>query len=188
MTLWEKKLAICKDRPFDIGDDIHYTMLDMTLLAAFGMDVKRTQLVKQLSSLQPKTTSSWNDEKKKDAVFEFEHVPLDPELAALTTLSESVKAAFRAPFIRLHHFIQKHFSSTMKNAHSLVDKLRHREIAASLERRKNGQAERSALDHMIAREAVIAEKEGRKPNYYCQALASEVNQTLFSSQTNYLCD
>jgi hypothetical protein len=110
-------------------------------------------------------------------VFEFEHVPLDPELGALTTISDSPYKAFRSPFPRLLHWYNRRFSSIMKAATAITDQMHNREITASIERRAKGQPERCALDHMIARETAIAEKEERKPNFYSQAMKSEACST-----------
>lgn len=62
----------------------------------------------------------------------------------------------------------------MRNAHRLAARLQQREIANGLERRRTGQAQRCAVDQILAREEAMAEKEGRKPDYYSQTITSEV--------------
>lgn len=62
----------------------------------------------------------------------------------------------------------------MRKARAGRDRLRDREVAKSIERRRLGQPQRCALDSMLAREDAIAEKEGRKPDYRSQTIMSEV--------------
>ncbi|TWU77832.1 hypothetical protein ED733_002267 [Metarhizium rileyi] len=171
--LWDKKLDLCGGQPFEAGEDVHHAALDMIVVSAFGLDVEKTHLVKKHSFLRPGSVPDKN-EKHMNQVFEFEDVPLDPELGALTTLAESTRYALRSPFPRLLHWYNRNFSPTMKGAQSLVREMRHREIAASIKRRDDGQTEWCALDHMIARETAIAEKEGRQANFHTQAIASEL--------------
>ncbi|KAF5001394.1 hypothetical protein FDECE_10957 [Fusarium decemcellulare] len=185
IELWSRKLALSNGRPFEAADDIHNAALDIIMVASFGLDSDQTQLVKQLSHLKSKNTPGGDDDE-----FEFEPVPLDEELRSFTILADSISIAIRSPSPRIHHFLYRNLSSKMRRATAGRDALRNREVAKSVERRRSGHPERCALDNMLAREDVIADKEGRKPDYYSQTIMSEVRNNppypMYSSWANNL--
>lgn len=170
IDLWTGKLRLSNGRPFDGGEDIHNAALDIIMAASFGLDPEQSQLSKQIRELE--SESGPGDEGE---AFEFKHVPLDDELGSFTTLAGSVAVAVRSPLPRLGHFLYRNLSPTMRRAAAGRDRLRNREVAKSIERKRSGHPEQCALDNMLAREDVIAEKEGRKPNYYSQVILSEAS-------------
>jgi hypothetical protein len=143
------------------------------MAASFGVGLEQSQIAKQTRELEGASSPGGRDD-----VFEFKHVPLDEELRCFTTLTDSILVAVRSPLPRLSHFLYRNLSPTMRRAAAGRDRLRNREIAKSVERRRSGNPERCALDNMLAREDVIAEKEGRKPNYYSQVILDEVGWAL----------
>lgn len=140
------------------------------MTASFGLGLEQSQIAKQTRELEGASSPGGRDD-----VFEFKHVPLDEELRFFTTLTDSIIVAVRSPLPRLSHFLYRNLSPMMRRAAAGRDRLRNREIAKSVERRRSGHPERCALDNMLAREDVIAEKENRKPNYYSQVIQSEVS-------------
>ncbi|RKL10176.1 hypothetical protein BFJ68_g8792 [Fusarium oxysporum] len=175
LKLWDRKLDLSGGRPFDIAQDIHNSALDIILGASFGIDSGDGQVGRQLEELKARTVSGGQDD-----LFEFEDVPIDEEQSCFTTIADSVGLSMRSPLPTIHHFLYRNLSSEMRRARAGRDRLRDREIAKSIERRESGQPQRCALDNMLAREDVIAEKEGRKPNYRSQTIMSERVQSLLS--------
>ncbi|KAF4443401.1 hypothetical protein F53441_11450 [Fusarium austroafricanum] len=169
LKLWERKRQLSDGRPFDIAQDIHNAALDIILSASFGIESGQGQIGKEIEQLKSKTVSGGEDDP-----FEFEDVPLDDEQSCFTILADSVSLAIRSPAPVFHHFLYRNLSSKMRRARKGRDSLRDREIAKSIERRRLGQPDRCALDNMLAREDIIAEKEGRKPNYRSQTIMSEL--------------
>ncbi|KAH7468403.1 hypothetical protein FOMA001_g15745 [Fusarium oxysporum f. sp. matthiolae] len=169
LKLWGRKLEISGGRPFDIAQDIHNSALDIILGASFGIDSGDGQIGRHLEKLKARTVSGGRDD-----LFEFEDVPIDEEQSCFTTIADSVGLSMRSPLPTIHHFLYRNLSSKMRRARAGRDRLRDREIAKSIERRESGQPQRCALDNMLAREDVIAEKEGRKPNYRSQTIMSEL--------------
>ncbi|KAM0425749.1 hypothetical protein ACHAPT_008997 [Fusarium lateritium] len=169
VDLWTAKLRLCDGRPFDASEDIHNAALDIIMAASFGLDPEQSQIAKQIRELEGEASPGGDGD-----VFEFKHVPLDEELRCFTTLAASIAVAVRSPLPRFHHFLYRNISPTMRKAAAGRDKLRNREVTKSVERKRSGQAQRCALDNMLAREDVIAEKEGRKPNYYSETIMSEL--------------
>ncbi|RSL42925.1 hypothetical protein CEP54_015300 [Fusarium duplospermum] len=169
VDLWTSKLRLAKGRPFNVCEDIHHAALDIVMAASFGLEPEQSQIAKQTRELAVESSTGGQND-----VIEFKHVHLDEELGCFTTLADSIVVAVRSPLPRLSHFLYRNFSPTMRRAAAGRDKLRNREIAKSIERMKAGHPERCALDNMLAREDVIAEKEGRKPNYYSEVILSEL--------------
>ena len=170
VDLWDAKARLSNGRPFDVGKDIHNAALDIVMAASFGLGLEHSQIAKQIRELE--STSSPGGQ---DKVFEFKHVPIDEEIGAFTILADSIAVAVRSPLPRLGHFLYRNLSPMMRRAAAGRDRLRNREIAKSVERRNSGHPQRCAMDNMLAREDVIAEKEGRKPNYYSDVILSEVS-------------
>ncbi|KAM5349817.1 hypothetical protein ACJ41O_006322 [Fusarium nematophilum] len=173
IDLWRRKLSMSGGRPFEGSEDIHNAALDIIMAASFGLDADQAQLAKQISCLEVKSSSTSYAANQEDEV-EFVEVPLGQELESFTVLADSVSLAVRSPIPRIHHFLYRNLSPTMRRAREGRDRLRNREIAKSVERRRSGHPERCALDNMLAREDSMAEKEGRKPNYYSQTIMSEL--------------
>ncbi|KAH7234425.1 cytochrome P450 [Fusarium solani] len=169
VDLWNNKARLSNGRPFNASEDIHNAALDIVMAASFGVGLEQSQIAKQTRELEGASSPGGRDD-----VFEFKHVPLDEELRCFTTLTDSILVAVRSPLPRLSHFLYRNLSPTMRRAAAGRDRLRNREIAKSVERRRSGNPERCALDNMLAREDVIAEKEGRKPNYYSQVILDEL--------------
>ncbi|RYC78821.1 hypothetical protein BFJ63_vAg18304 [Fusarium oxysporum f. sp. narcissi] len=169
VKLWDRKRRLSGGRPFDVSQDIHNAALDIILGASFGIESGQGQLDRLLDQLKSMTTPGG-----KDDPFEFEPVPLDDDLRCLTILTDSVSLAIRSPAPVLHHFLYRNLSPKMRRARTDRGRLEDREIAKSIERRRQGQPQRCALDNMLAREDAIAEKEGRKPDYCRQTIVSEL--------------
>ncbi|CAJ0546731.1 Ff.00g013580.m01.CDS01 [Fusarium sp. VM40] len=169
LELWGRKRSLADGRPFNVADDIHNAALDIILGASFGLEPDQGQLSRQLSQLKSKTVSGGHHD-----AFEFEPVPLDDELASFTILADSASVAIRSPAPVIHHFLYRNLNAKMRKARAGRDRLRDREVAKSIERRRLGQPQRCALDSMLAREDAIAEKEGRKPDYRSQMIMSEL--------------
>ncbi|UPK95342.1 hypothetical protein LCI18_006277 [Fusarium solani-melongenae] len=169
VDLWSNKARLSNGRPFDTAEDIHNAALDIIMAVSFGLGLEQSQIAKQTRELEGASSPGGRDD-----VFEFKHVPLDEELGFFTILADSILVAVRSPLPRLGHFLYRNLSPMMRRAAAGRDRLRNREIAKSVERRRSGHPERCALDNMLAREDAIAEKEGRKPNYYSQVIQSEL--------------
>ncbi|EEU37408.1 uncharacterized protein NECHADRAFT_51378 [Fusarium vanettenii 77-13-4] len=169
VDLWNSKARFSNGRPFDVGKDIHNAALDIVMAASFGLGLEHSQVAKQIRELESASSPGGQDD-----VFEFKHVPIDDEIGAFTILADSIAVAVRSPLPRLGHFLYRNLSPMMRRAAAGRDRLRNREIAKSVERRESEHPQRCALDNMLAREDVIAEKEGRKPNYYSQVILSEL--------------
>ncbi|RGP80582.1 hypothetical protein FLONG3_1321 [Fusarium longipes] len=168
VELWNLKTEHADGKFFAASRDIHNAALDIILCVSFGIDTESTQLVKEIDHLG--TESVGNDEDETV----FKEVPLNEELGAMTLLSESIGKVVKTPSPPLFHFLYRNLTSKMRNAVALTKRLQRREITKGIKRRQNGEAMRCALDEMAVREDALAKKEGRKPDYYSQAITSEL--------------
>ncbi|KAF5658571.1 cytochrome P450 monooxygenase 1A1 [Fusarium heterosporum] len=169
LKLWNRKLHLSHGQPFDVVNDIHNAALDIILGASFGIESDQGQLSRQLVQLKSNSVHGGQDD-----AFEFEPVPLDDELGCFTILADSASVAIKSPAPVIHHFLYRNLVPKMRRARAGRNRLRDREVAKSIERRRLGRAQRCALDNMLAREDVLAEKEGRKPDYRSQTIMSEL--------------
>ncbi|KAI9159177.1 Cytochrome P450 monooxygenase TRI13 [Paramyrothecium foliicola] len=172
--LLSRKARAAKGRPFNANDDMHDAALDIIISISFGLEDDKSQLLKQLNGLQPKKGSAKNTNGTVDDEFEFEHVPLQDELAAFAVLADSVHRSLTSPVPELHNFLYKRFSKTMRSSLAIVNRVRDREVFKSLERKRTGETPKCAMDQLLAREDGLAEAEGRKPNYYSESIKSEL--------------
>ena len=177
VQLWERKIEISQGRPFEISADIHNATCDMITMAAFGVDVNKTQLVAQLSQLAPANNPSLRTSPDSEEAFEFDPVPLGEDMNAVSLVSDSILIPLKYPFPRLAHFLYRNLNSKMRHAGSVAARFVTREIGNSVARLERDEPEWCALDQMLARERTIASKEGRKPDYFAQNIKSEVSLT-----------
>ncbi|KAJ3544263.1 hypothetical protein NM208_g3143 [Fusarium decemcellulare] len=174
IELWNGKTELSKGRPFAASRDVHNAALDIIGCAAFGIEPGQTQLAREIEALDPDHQVSMNAIGGPNDEFVFKEAPLEEELEAFTVLSSSTTKSMRSLSPTLFHILYRHLSPVMKKARRLSKRLQEREIANGIERRRTGQAQRCAVDQILAREEAIAEKEGRKPDYYNQAITSEL--------------
>ena len=171
MELWDQKIDLADNKIFDVGTDIHNTALDIIAMASYGLQVERTHLVKEIEEVQRTATAG----KHAKHVAVFQSARLNDELAGLTLLADSLQVALRSPIPKIHYTLYATLSSSMRKAKRGMERLRKREIEAAIRRRDEGQAEWCAVDSMIAREAAMAQKEGKKSNPHAEVISSEVS-------------
>ncbi|KAF4437655.1 hypothetical protein F53441_12990 [Fusarium austroafricanum] len=171
VELWSLKTEHADGKFFSAANDVHNAALDIIVCAAFGLDTQNTQLVKEIQELTPQDDQSTTE---NDGEFQFKPTPLNEELNALAIVGDSVAKIIKTPAPLLFHFLYRNLSSKLKNAIALTGQLQQREIANGIERRRNGEAMKCALDEISVREEVMAKKEGRAPDYSSQVITSEL--------------
>jgi hypothetical protein len=178
IDLWYRKIDLAGERPFDGGLDIHHAAVDIILAASFGFGEDKSQIAKEIRSLEPKEslpTINSSEKTGEDSVFEFQSAPLDESIQAFTVLIDSLATASISPSPRLYHFLYRNLSPMMRKAAAIRDRLRNEQVTKSLERRASPNPQRCALDQLLTREDAIAAKEGREPNHRSQTIMSEVS-------------
>jgi hypothetical protein len=177
IKLWSTKMQLGEGRPFPVKHDIYGTALEAIWAAVFGIDdcatVTRGQidlLVAQKKSL--KLPSS------RDEAVEFPRAPAPPVFHAILSLTDGLEHIVKSPFPRLVGFIQRYLPASRRQM-NLKDRIMTEEIAKAERRMKDSEDKlektTNAVDHMLRREKMAAEKLGRAPQYQSKVMAAEVH-------------
>ncbi|TDZ13321.1 Cytochrome P450 monooxygenase TRI13 [Colletotrichum orbiculare MAFF 240422] len=172
VELWEHKNRLARGRPFAAFDDISAGALDAVLAFSFGGDFEhmsipaRVELVSLLNEVPGPSSDTdepvaFHEEEKKDVA------------RAILDLAESIEETSKAvvPSFRSWWL---HQTTRIKTAKRIRDEMINREIDASLKRLQQDEPISSAVDHMMHREKLFAEKEGREPVFNSIGMHSEI--------------
>ncbi|KAM0271649.1 hypothetical protein ACHAQH_009004 [Verticillium albo-atrum] len=176
LELWEEKAVMADGRLFDAGTDVHHAALDMIMGASFGFEKHRSQLQVQLDSLQQEKGSIANATAAdlENEVLEFDNPPMLDELQACKVIADSIGFAMKSVVPAANAWFCRHFMPSMRKALRTYRTMARQEIDKSLERLHAGRPDRCAMDQLLAREDVLAKKEGRKPDYYSETINDEL--------------
>ena len=179
VDLWKLKANITQGRPFIFKDDIHKAALDIIMAVSFGLEHEDSCTQKQLHDI---TRNHIEDQ--TSAPYEpyyFEELPMETDPAAITTLAASVEVGFNSPLPVQHHWFLRqlpHLGGAVKTKNAMM----RRKINESLARMPVTDDEalesaRTALDNMLYRERLLANKAGRRPNFHASYIYDEVSQS-----------
>ncbi|KAK4939050.1 hypothetical protein LTR10_020624 [Elasticomyces elasticus] len=175
VKLWDFKAQVAQGHPFHAAPDIYNVTLDSVFAATFGLEAKDSATTSQLEHLLSYTSA--NELK----VPEMADLPIDipktrrpAAFEAVITLTESLEISIKAPLPRLAHWFLRRLPY-MRKARAIKEKLIHDEVEEGVRRRSSGDhIKRSALDDILHREVVLAEKEGRRPAYHSRIIYDEL--------------
>ncbi|KAH6695550.1 cytochrome P450 monooxygenase [Plectosphaerella plurivora] len=173
LQLWDKKADISKGRPYDSTNDVHHAALDMIMAASFGIDKSQSMLQLKLDHLG-RTNGAVAAAADSDTVASFEEPELLDELAACKVVADQIGAAIKSPVPWLNALVVRNLVPSMVKALGVFDRMARREIGKSVERLHSGHPQRCAMDQLLAREEVLAKKEGRQPDYYREPIKDEL--------------
>lgn len=168
LKLWELKADLADGRPFSASMDIFHAALDAVIAFAFGKGFKENATESQTELMESLDRSKIAAGGRDDPV-EFPSAKLGQVISSILWLTATVERVRGAVSMRLKWWFIKREAS-YKKAQKDKDDAIHEELEKSVQAWKdNGQGGnndswvRSALDHMVDREARLAEKEGRQP-------------------------
>ncbi|KAF3349868.1 hypothetical protein VD0004_g6024 [Verticillium dahliae] len=178
LDLWAQKAAVADGRLFNANTDVHHAALDMIMGASFGLEKHQSQLQVKLDSLQRETASLPAPRAAGggdgDEVLEFDDPPMLRELQACKTIADSIGVNIKSILPVYNAWFYRNVVPSMRGALKTYRAMARREISKSLERLHAGHPDRSAMDQLLAREDVLAKKEGRKPDYYSEVIMDEL--------------
>lgn len=192
ISLWEKKTAIASGRPFTATEDIFLVALDAVHAFAFGEGFEYNATkprLELLEGLDPESIQKLLDHGAPISDDEPVHFPdaKSPDLVDATlSLTDSVETVQGTPSMSLTWKLLQ-FKPDHRRAKRIRDThiLRELKLAVDHMNDLNGEEKggfgettsriRSAVDHMIRREDQLAEKEGRKPEYFSPTMMTEVS-------------
>ncbi|OBR03096.1 Cytochrome P450 monooxygenase [Colletotrichum higginsianum IMI 349063] len=176
IQLWDAKIALSQGRPFEAMDDIYYSALDAVTSFAFSDNFPHNATGSRVEFYSALPQSSLTIPDDEDAPVVFPKSPItDDFVEALRDLSLVYDEALAAPLPKLAWFFILRREST-KKAVQVKDSVFGKEIDLGIDRirgGKDGSRVKSALDHMLFREATIAEKEGRLPDFHRRMIYDE---------------
>lgn len=175
IDLWRRKAEFAAVAPFIFRQDIHKAALDIIMAAVFGLDEDESCIKKQSEALSRQDSSHFFPA----TIVDFEDVSMDCEAKAITDLAASVEIGFSLPMPVQHHWVLRqlpHLAKAIKTKNAMM----RRKIEESLARMLRDDEEalklsRTALDSMLYRERLLANRRGREPNYHASYIYDEVH-------------
>ncbi|KAK0671957.1 cytochrome P450 [Cercophora samala] len=177
VKLLEAKMKLSDGRPFSALADYYHAALDTMIYYAFGGNFPDSALDPQLqaiSNLEPSQISPGG----KDEPVVFPDAPTSPFLTAVhhapdvlekTTIAWSPKLAYW--WMSQQAWYKKIFSQKKQ----VVQK----QLEAAIHNFKAGEV-KTAMEHLVMREKVAAEKQGREPQLNSQLMLDEIFADMIS--------
>ncbi|KAL7755588.1 hypothetical protein ACKLNR_014686 [Fusarium oxysporum f. sp. zingiberi] len=178
VRLLEIKSDLSKGRPFRLNTDYENVALDIVTRYEFGDSVSISALKPQLELLEQLEPSSIPEGHIDDPVS-FPEVELDPFFVAVGQAPHVLEKTTNSWTPTLSHWWWKH-QSWYKKIFSQKTKLMQAQIRNAVENYHKGQVH-SALEHVVMREAALAEKQDRKPQFDADWLIDEAFGDLVAS-------
>ncbi|KAK1979271.1 cytochrome P450 monooxygenase [Colletotrichum cereale] len=176
IQLWDAKIALSQGHPFEAMDDIYYSSLDAVTSFAFSDNFPHNATQSRVDFYSALPRSSLNIPEDEDAPVVFPKSPItDDFVEALRDLSLVYDEALGSPLPKFAWLFILRRAST-KRAVRVKESVFGREIDLGIERLRGGRdgsRVKSALDHMLFREATIAGKEGRLPDFHRRMIYDE---------------
>jgi len=175
IKLFEAKTNLANGRPFAVREDYARVVLDIMLHHAFGEDYDESALEPQLELLSKMTPSSI-PEGHIDEPVTFAEAPRSFFLELLHETSQVMERTTISPTPQLIFWWW-----TQQNWYKKIVAEKHRVLLPQLRKSADnlhaGKV-KSALDHMMMREQVVAKKRGREPRFISQGMADEVGSIM----------
>ncbi|RYC56957.1 hypothetical protein CHU98_g9246 [Xylaria longipes] len=180
LDLWRIKTRIADGRPWAAAGDIDNVSLDAVVVFAFGQ-----RFVQAHSALQPAIEAIQSLGKteiesivKSDSLDDpitFPEGEVDKVLSAILELVETVQEMQGSPLPDLKWAYVNRKPQVRRAAKIKEDYIRS-ELKDALGRLQGTEEEfvKFAIDHMVLREKVLAEKDGRIPDYFSRVMIDEI--------------
>ncbi|ROW13216.1 hypothetical protein VPNG_04881 [Cytospora leucostoma] len=177
LRLWELKADMADGRPFPASKDVFNAALDAVLAFGFGAGFKENATKAQLQLLQDFPAEKLNRGSADDPV-DFPTAHIGDALSGMVALTHAVERVRSYPNLRVGWWFltrDKGVKAAVKAKDDCLHEELDKAVQARVEHREKGDVwVRSAVDHMVDREARLAEKEGRQPDFHSPAIMVEV--------------
>lgn len=190
VELFNTKARVANGRPFDALPDLFSTSEEIFVAFNFGKDLDIHSLrpqTKYLSQVEPFPSNSQN----QDQLVTFLDAPVHELFTNVRFMIDLVGETVKIPFAKPYWWLRRMTSATVRHHVKLRNEILLDQIDISIRKLEAGDKKTTAVDMMIAREKIAAEKEGREPQYKCQAMVDEVrtcnmNLKIWLTTTRYL--
>ncbi|KAK2606524.1 hypothetical protein N8I77_005267 [Diaporthe amygdali] len=203
VRLWEIKTNIARGRPFTASGDIYNTALDAVHGFAYGKGFEHHAIKQTLEfyeRLQPKATEELRSKGGIDEPIEFPIQETDELIKSVITITSTFAEVMGSPIAGLKWPVLMRMPKLVK-AKEIRDECIRKEIEKAVKRGQthpDGSIVRSAVDNMVYRETVLAEKEGRASDFFSTTMFDEIfgfviaghdtTSTTFSWGVKFLAD
>lgn len=174
MQLWDIKARLAQGRPFEARTDLYNGTVDMTWAAFFGLDSPVNQTRANVAALSARSLKDIMN--NDDGSIKHPEIPRRPEFNSIQHIAWSLEIPMQSPTPKLAHWMHRQ-TKKWKDAWRIKEQVIKTEIDKRLrDYRTNGNKFdiRDGLDSVLHREHVMAEREGKKPDFYSRAVFDEV--------------
>jgi hypothetical protein len=174
IRLWTEKMRLSEGRSFSAKEDIYGTALEAIWAAVFGIEGAKTITRENISLLSPKKSISLPS--ISDDAAEFVSAPAPLELEAVLKLTDGIEHSAKSPFPMITGWFIRVF--WLRSWCRVKDQMIDKEITKAEKRMsqiKDDMGKMSnAVDHMLRREKMTAERLDRAPKYHSRVMVAEV--------------
>ncbi|KAJ3476615.1 hypothetical protein NLG97_g9073 [Lecanicillium saksenae] len=182
MKLWRMKYDVIGTVPFQPKEDLFHAALDTIFDFGYGDAAVERMLIPQLevmNQLTKEQKDSIRDRAKQGKAFEFPAAAAPAHMQAILKTASHMLPPMVYGFPAIGWFIIGLLPG-VKKMRAIRDAFIKGQVLKSAEKLESASEKdekasiQSALDHIAARERAMAEKAGRKPIYWSQAIHDEV--------------
>ena len=170
VALWKERMRLARGRPFDAEQDIIRNLVDVIIKVTFGYDLgaieRQTSRISTLHNIELPQTAD------EPAVFPIAE---DPDAyTTVRTLVDSLHIAQNSPFPRQHLTFALKFYPSLRSAWNWKNNMIRQRLDEAWQKFSTNADQddkvKSATDLLVQREAQMAKKENRKPQYHTLAI------------------
>lgn len=181
LELWKAKARITDGKPFQAEMDFFYAALDAVFDFGFGDAVEQRALIPQMEAVDGDKSQR---HKAAEGLFVgFPTAPIDPSLQAMLNAAENVGPVTASGWPKLAWWLISWKPNVRRNR-AIIDEFTKDQLVKAADKYTNGGADdsddfvKSAIDHMVQREATAAKKEGREPVFWNRTMRDEVSDLI----------
>lgn len=177
IELWDSKRKLARGHPFAVLDDIYYSAFDAVTSFTFSDDFTHNATVSRIDFYNKLPANKLPLPASKHEAVVFPPSPIiDEFVEAFRELALVYEEMLTSVWPKMHWKLILR-RPKVKHAVHVKETVFHQEIEEGIERLDGGKNEanvKSAMDHMLFREASIASKDGRKPDFHRRTIYDEL--------------
>jgi hypothetical protein len=176
VDMWTKKAKLARGHAFQADEDINDAALDTIFAVSFSLRTTDSTTHAHLTELMELKELELSEAMELPVNFPHSNRPED--FVAIKTLIESIATSMNSPVPRLAHWMLRHLPY-MRAARARKENLIRIRVEDSAQRLAAGNPrQNSALDNILQRESLAAEKDGRQPDFHSRAVYDEASIEL----------
>lgn len=174
VALWKERMRLARGRPINVEQDIIRNLVDVIIRVTFGYDLGAVERqMGRISNLRSIDLPPSTDEPIMFPVAE------DPDAyTSVRTLVDSLHIAQNSPFPRQHLTFALRFFPSLRSAWNWKNNMIRQRLDEAWQKFSTNVDQddkvKSATDLLVQREAQMAKKENRLPQYHTLAIRDEL--------------